>query len=273
MKKVKFIIYGLRNHKLKFMLIFITTFITILTFNISSSFQKSVIDTRYADFRDLTLNSQIFISTADGQYGFFDPGIIDVIDKQENVQASLIRCIGYINSDISRELLCLLGMDIEEQRPVYDIEVISGDINNFRENDIIVSEDFAKKHGLGIGSKFYVYYGDKKESLNVKAIGAKEGFFENTIGVTKKDILKIGVFEGLTISLYSSLCGMIYQRLILSIVTDILSFYVGKIDVAITYKSIIAMFLISSMLIISVLIGVIKKYVLKVNLIERVISY
>jgi hypothetical protein len=60
---------------------------------------------------------------------------------------------------------------------------------------------------------------------------------------------------------------------ILSIVTDILSFYVGKIDVAITYKSIIAMFLISSMLIISVLIGVIKKYVLKVNLIERVISY
>jgi hypothetical protein len=60
---------------------------------------------------------------------------------------------------------------------------------------------------------------------------------------------------------------------ILSIVTDILSFYVGKIDVAITYKSIIAMFLISNMLIISVLIGVIKKYVLKVNLIERVISY
>ena len=54
--------------------------------------------------------------------------------------------------------MCLLGMDIEEQRPVYDIEVISGDINNFRENDIIVSEDFAKKHGLGIGSKFYVYF-------------------------------------------------------------------------------------------------------------------
>lgn len=180
MSKIKFFICGLRNYKLKLILVFFTTLITILTFNIGSSFRGSVIDTRLSHLRDLTRNSQIAISSVDGTYSFFDSDIINDINKNENVVTSLKRCVGYVNADITNELLCLYGMEISEQRNVYDFKLVSGTIDSMEQNDVIVSEDFSSEHGIKVGSEFYIIYGDKNEKFIVKAIAVHDGFFQNS---------------------------------------------------------------------------------------------
>ena len=75
MSVLKFIVKAYQKQKLKFLLIFLMTFFTLLIFNISSSLKESVVNTRLGQLRDITENSQIIISAEDGSYKEFDEKI------------------------------------------------------------------------------------------------------------------------------------------------------------------------------------------------------
>jgi putative ABC transport system permease protein len=180
MLKFKYIIYGFRNNKLKALLVFFTTLITILIFNVSSSFQDSVIDTRLSQLRELTLNSQIFITKADGTYGYFDPSIVNIVFEDDNVDSTVNRCVGYGYTDISDDLICIYGIDVAAQREVYEYKLISGSLDAIRQSNIAVSEKYADEQGLKIDDTICLLVGDKKEEVKIAAICASEGFYKDT---------------------------------------------------------------------------------------------
>ena len=74
---LKFVVKAYQKQKVKFVLIFLMTFFTLLILNISSSLKESVVNTRLGQLRDITENSQIIISAEDGSYKEFDEKILN----------------------------------------------------------------------------------------------------------------------------------------------------------------------------------------------------
>lgn len=194
MSKLKFVLTAFKNQKLKFLLIFLVTLVTLLIFNISASLKESVVNTRLGQLRDLTQNSQIVISAADGTYEEFDETIFYEHYNKDNSQ--------YIEDQITRDYcyasvleaeteLFLFGTDIAHQAEIYEFQLETGDISGWANNDIMVSGDFARDHGLQIGDTITLQYGDIVEKMQIKAISENEGMFRNSynLAVTSQEFI------------------------------------------------------------------------------------
>lgn len=183
MSKLKYFLFGLRKQKVKAFLVFISTFLTLLTFNMSTSFQKSVIDTRMSDLRLLTQNTQITVTALDGSFGYFDANILERIGEHENVDQVLKRAITYVNTNLTDTMLYLYGMDVYEQRKVFDFNYVSGNGDNMERNDVLIAADFATEHGLIVGDSFHINSESKQEEMKIKAICKPEGVFKENKNV------------------------------------------------------------------------------------------
>ena len=104
MSKLKFVFFGFRNQKIKFMIVFIVTLLTMIVFNLSSSMKKSVIDTRIGQLRELTANSQILISASDGTYtAFKKEKFNEIFDASDNdyIEDYITRAYCYVSTNVS----------------------------------------------------------------------------------------------------------------------------------------------------------------------------
>lgn len=189
MSKFKLILNSYRSQKMKFFLIFLITFVTLLIFNISSSLKESVVDTRLKQLRDNTENSQIVISAEDGSYKPFDEkAITDLFsDKtRQCIEAQITRDYLIIEDTNTNENLFLYGTDVDHQREIYDFSLESGDLDNWTDSDIMISTEYAKAHSLKVGDKLELSLNGKKATMQIKAISQNKGMFTNAydFGIT-----------------------------------------------------------------------------------------
>lgn len=203
MAKIKLIITAYKNQKVKFLLIFIVTFVTLLIFNISSSLEDSVVATRLSQLRDLTQNSQIVISAEDGTYKEFDEQEFYKLyskEKSDCIEDQITRDYCYVTETNTQEELFLYGTDVKHQNEIYEFALVDGDINDWKRIDVMISSEFAEENDLSIGDSLDFQYREKTERMNIKAIAQDEGMFKNaySFAITSKEFVdKIGQRNGL----------------------------------------------------------------------------
>jgi len=182
MSKFKIILKSYRSQKMKFFLIFLITFVTLLIFNVSSSIKESVVETRLKQLRDNTENSQIVISAKEGSYEPFDEEILNEKfskETKDSIETQIVRDYLIIQDENTNEDLFLYGTDVDQQRKIFDFSLESGDIENWTDSDIMISTEYARKHSLKVGDKIDLCLGEKKESMQIKAISQNKGMFLN----------------------------------------------------------------------------------------------
>lgn len=203
MSKIRFILSGFKSQKIKFLLIFLVTFVTLLLFNISSSLRESVIDTRLSQLRETTQNSQISVSARDGTYKEFDQEIFAkhyLKNHSQQITDYITRDYCYMEVEGTEESLFLYGTDIRHQTEIYGFDLESGDVNNWGKNDVIISTDFAKEKKLQVGDTLKLKFKEMPVKLNVKAISKNEGLFLNAydFAMTSTELVdEIGERQGL----------------------------------------------------------------------------
>ena len=182
MSKIRFILNSFKTQKMKFILIFLVTFITLLIFNISSCLRESVIDTRLGQLRDMTQNSQIVVSAEDGTYKEFDKDVFweqYMKDHGDKITDQITRDYCYLEVEGKQERLFLYGTDVKHQDRIYEFQLESGDIENWEYNDILISSAYAKENHLKAGDTLNLKYGESPVNMKVKAISKDEGIFLN----------------------------------------------------------------------------------------------
>lgn len=194
MSKLKLVLTAFKNQKMKFLLVFLVTFVTLLIFNISSSLKESVVNTRLGQLRDLTQNSQIIVSAADGSYCEFDEAIFFDLYNKENsdyIQDQITRDYCYAEVLETETELFLFGTDIEHQEKLYAFQLEEGTVTDWKKDEIMVSSDFAKDNKLQVGDRITLQHGKAVEEMKVKAIAKNEGMFQNSynLAVTSQSFI------------------------------------------------------------------------------------
>ncbi len=182
MSKIRYIINAFKYQKMKFFLMFGVTFLTLLIFNISTSLRESVINTRLGQLRDTTQNSQIVVSAKDGTYKEFDETIFWNCCKStydDDIINSITRDYCYVDVEGINHSLFLYGTDVNRQVEIYDFQLESGNVDDWKDDEILISSAFAKDNQLRVGDTLKLQYGEKQESMQVKAISKEEGMFLN----------------------------------------------------------------------------------------------
>lgn len=203
MAKIKLIVSAFKNQKMKFLLIFLVTFVTLLIFNISSSLEDSVVATRLSQLRDMTQNSQIVISAEDGTYKEFDEQEFYQFyskEKSDCIEDQITRDYCYVTETNTQEELFLYGTDVKHQNEIYQFELVDGNIDDWKRTDIMISNEFAEANDLSIGDSLSLQYREKIEQMNIKAISKDEGMFQNAYGfaITNKEFVdQLGERNGL----------------------------------------------------------------------------
>lgn len=155
---LKFIVKAYQKQKLKFLLIFLMTFFTLLIFNISSSLKESVVNTRLDQLRDITENSQIIISAEDGSYKEFDEKIFYDLYNEDTcayIDKQITRDYCYVEVKETKETLFLYGTDVKQQREIYDFQLESGNLDDWNEHDILISKEYAEQNHLKAGDTLH----------------------------------------------------------------------------------------------------------------------
>ena len=200
---LKFIVKAYQKQKLKFLLIFLMTFFTLLIFNISSSLKESVVNTRLDQLRDITENSQIIISAEDGSYKEFDEKIFYDLYNEDTcayIDKQITRHYCYVEVKETKETLFLYGTDVKQQREIYDFQLESGNLDDWNEHDILISKEYAEQNHLKAGDTLTLQYGKKSETLVIKAISKSDGMFQNAydFAITSQEFVdRIGERNGL----------------------------------------------------------------------------
>ena len=203
MSVLKFVVKAYQKQKVKFVLIFLMTFFTLLILNISSSLKESVVNTRLGQLRDITENSQIIISAEDGSYKEFDEKIFnDLYNKStcDYIDKQITRDYCYVDVKETKETLFLYGTDVKQQRKIYDFQLESGNLDDWNEHDILISKEYAEQNHLQAGDTLTLQYGKKSEPLVIKAISKSEGMFQNAydFAITSQEFVdQIGERNGL----------------------------------------------------------------------------
>ena len=194
MARIKLIITAFKNQKMKFLLIFMVTFVTLLIFNISSSLEDSVMTTRLNQMRDLTYNTQIVVCSEDSTLSTFDEQeFFKFFSKEKNdyIQDQITRDYCIVVETNTQEKMLLNGTDVKHQDEIYKFTLADGDIANWKCTDVMITNKFAKDHGISIGDTLVIQSNDKTEQMNVKAIAEDKGMFKkaHNTAITSEEFL------------------------------------------------------------------------------------
>ncbi len=198
MSKLKLVLSAFRNQKLKFLMVFLVILLTLLIFNISSSLQKSVVDTRMGQLRELTDNSQVVVSKSDGTYAGFDKNeflehYLEPYNESNGgmIEDFITRTYCYVGIPETEVELFLFGTDVVHQNEIYKFDLESGDISDWEQYDIMLSSEFAKEYNYQVGDAIEIQHGDAKATMKIRAISKDAGMFRNagTFGLTSQEFL------------------------------------------------------------------------------------
>ncbi|MCL1790203.1 MAG: ABC transporter permease [Peptococcaceae bacterium] len=194
MSKNKILLRGIKTNLFSFCMVFFSTLLVVVVLVVNFSFQQSVNSTRLEQLRDSTLNTQIvvnkaqdIVNTTDGANDSnsgsagsgdtnsgapVDPSTdpeskassvfrIDQIQKilndNDNVRAWVEGLSFQVNTRMKTKRIHFYGINLDQQKTVYPIEIIEGTLDFPEENGVIVSETFTKDNGLKLNDTFKFY--------------------------------------------------------------------------------------------------------------------
>lgn len=173
---LRYLVKDLKNNLSKFIIIFVSLFLTFVSIVTCKAFGVSIIQTRNIQLRNETLNSQILISLEDG--GMFDANeCTKLIENVENVDKVLERC--YIEGELdNNQKILLYAVDIKSLRRIYEVSVVEGNALFNEKDGIICSQKYSKENNLCVGDSLYVNVGKLRGKFIVKAIVKDNEFFQ-----------------------------------------------------------------------------------------------
>lgn len=183
MIRIKYAFSGIKKHKGKFILIFLATLLTMLLYNVTSSFQESIVSTRLNQVRELSNNTQIVIVSKDENSVLFDSNeiedIVNIPEVNDYIQGLSLQC----TFDNNNEYIYLNGMDVTKRNKLCEIRLRQGDIEHLSNQDVIVSEKFADNYNYKLNDEIEINKQDVHNKFVIKAIAENDGLFRDPMSL------------------------------------------------------------------------------------------
>jgi len=177
----KLVFKNILQKKFQTIMIFITFFsATVLTLT-SIMFKDTALQAKSNQLRDSTLNSQIKITAVDNQKSiYFSADILDKLNSIEGISNITPRISGVAKINSLNTECAIIGTDLQKQEKVYKFD-FTNKANDYStdKNSIIISNDFAQRHGLLIGSKIELAGTAAVHTFTVKGICKPTGIFSD----------------------------------------------------------------------------------------------
>jgi len=171
---------NIKIKKLRYLLLFITFFLSALTLLAAVFFKDAAIGSRLESLRNQTLNSQLSVFSKDKDNPFFDAEQpLQALRGIEGIRQISVRLgAGATLSGQDRDLLSVIGVDYGEQKRVYPFELKKSlQLEPFQKKAII-SESTAAKYKLTLGAAMELVYNGKTASFQVTGIAYDKGIFQ-----------------------------------------------------------------------------------------------
>ncbi|MEO3947851.1 FtsX-like permease family protein [Gorillibacterium sp. CAU 1737] len=254
---------NIKRKKLRFLLVFLTFWLSALTLMAAVFFREAAMDSRLASLRDQTLNSQLSIVSAkenDPYFAVAEP--LAHLNQIPGIEQASVR-IGAgaaLVGQMDAEELSVIGIDYAEQMKVFPFSFVESQGLEPFAGKAIISEATAHRVHLELGGRMELRAGDRHAVLTIAGIAPDKGIFQyegmvfiareeasnlfdregqaTSIGLTLRDLeelgaVKAGVQKGLDPAL------KVQQNYDL----DYYEAYVGTVSMALTIFSAFAVFL------------------------------